>query len=65
MLLTNKRKDKNKMDGILLITKWVLLILCSVMGMMLTMTTYTTLGFVLAFGCFLVFALDVARQFIN
>ena len=53
------------MDGILLITKWVLLILCSVMGIMLTMTTYTTLGFVLAFGCFLVFALDVARQFID
>ena len=53
------------MDGILLITKWVLLILCSVMGMMLTMTTYTTLGFVLAFGCFLVFALDVARTFSN
>jgi hypothetical protein len=32
---------------------------------MLTMTTYTNLGFVLAFGCFLVFALDVARQFID
>tara|TARA_R100000742_G_C4240338_1_gene60151 strand:- start:251 stop:397 length:147 start_codon:yes stop_codon:yes gene_type:complete len=45
------------------IIKWVLLALCSVMGMAL-IPTYTTTGFILAFGCFLVLALDIARNFI-
>ena len=54
------------MDGILIVTKWVLLILCSVVGMVLaTNTAYQSTGLVLAFGCFLLFALDVARNFIN
>jgi hypothetical protein len=53
------------MDGILIVTKWVLLLLCSVVGMVLATTEHQTLGFILAFGCFLVFALDVARNFIN
>ena len=45
------------------IIKWVLLALCSAMGMALTLTMPTT-GFILAFGCFLVLALDIARNFI-
>ena len=53
------------MDGILIVTKWVLLLLCSVVGMVLTTTEHQTLGFILAFGCFLIFALDVARNFIE
>lgn len=48
------------------VIKSTLLLLCSIMGMMLVATTpYTTTGFVLAFGCFLLFALDVASNFIN
>ena len=46
--------------------KWVLLILLSVAGMVLaTDPNYQTTGFILAFGCFLLFAIDVARNFIN
>jgi hypothetical protein len=47
----------------LYVVKWVLLALCSAMGMALIPTMPTT-GFVLAFGCFLVLALDIARNFI-
>tara|TARA_Y100000592_G_scaffold55673_1_gene87559 strand:- start:5 stop:151 length:147 start_codon:yes stop_codon:yes gene_type:complete len=47
----------------LYIVKWVLLALCSAMGMALIPTMPTT-GLVLAFGCFLVLALDIARNFI-
>jgi len=48
------------------IFKWVLLILLSVAGMVLaTDPNYQTTGFILAFGCFLLFALDVARNFIK
>jgi len=54
------------MDGILIVTKWVLLILCSVVGMVLaTDPAYQSTVLILAFGCFLLFALDVARNFIN
>jgi hypothetical protein len=53
------------MEGFLIVIKWVCLILCSVIGMMLTTTIYSNLGFILAFGCFLIFALDIARNFIN
>ena len=48
----------------LYIFKWVLLALCSAMGMALVPTMATT-GFVLAFGCFLILALDIARTFID
>lgn len=51
----------------LTVIKWVLLLLCSVVGMVILATdpTQQSLGFILAFGCFLLFALDVARSFIN
>jgi len=48
----------------LYIIKWVLLALCSAMGMALVPTMATT-GFILAFGCFMVLALDIARAFID
>ena len=47
------------------VIKSTLLLLCSIMGMMLIPTPYMTTGFVLAFGCFLLFALDVASNFID
>ena len=50
-------------ENMFYIIKWVLLALCSAMGMALTLTMPTT-GFILAFGCFLVLALDIARNFI-
>ena len=54
------------MEGFLIVTKWVSLILLSVVGMVLaTDPNFSNLGFILAFGCFLIFALDVARNFIN
>ena len=40
-----------------------MLALCSAMGMALIPTMPGT-GFILAFGCFIVLALDIARQFI-
>ena len=51
----------------LLVIKWVLLLLCSVVGMVILATdpNQQSLGLILTFGCFLVFALDVARNFIN
>nr|BAR39367.1 hypothetical protein [uncultured Mediterranean phage uvMED] len=50
----------------LTVFKWVLLLLLSVVGMVLaTDPNYQSIGFILAFGCFLIFALDVARNFIN
>lgn len=51
----------------LTIIKWVLLLLCSVMGIVILATdpTQQRLGFILAFGCFLLFALDVAKSFID
>ena len=48
----------------LYVIKWVLLAICSALGMALIPTMSTT-GFILAFGCFLVLALDIARQFID
>ena len=56
------RKPPRK-ENMFYIIKWVLLALCSAMGMALTLTMPTT-GFILAFGCFLVLALDIARNFI-
>ena len=57
---------KERGEIMLTIFKWVLLILLSVAGMVLaTDPNYQTTGFILAFGCFLLFALDVARNFIN
>jgi len=54
------------MEGFLIVLKWVCLILLSVVGMVLaTDPNFSTTGFILAFGCFLLFALDVARNFIN
>jgi hypothetical protein len=51
----------------LTIIKWLILLSCSVLGMVILATdpTQQSLGFILAFGCFLLFALDVARNFIN
>mgnify|MGYP003139580107 CR=1 FL=1 len=50
-------------DDFLIIFKWVLLGLCSALGLALT-PTMPALGMVLGFGCFLVLALDIARSFI-
>jgi len=54
-------------NNMLTVIKWVLLLLCSVMGIVILATdpTQQKLGFILAFGCFLLFALDVARSFID
>jgi len=50
----------------LIILRWVLLLLLSVSGMVLaTDPNYQTTGFILTFSCFLIFALDVAKDFIN
>jgi|TARA_B100001939_G_scaffold274512_1_gene242500 hypothetical protein len=43
---------------------WVLLMLCSVLGM-ISIPVYPGLGTVVALGCFLVLAIDVARNFID
>jgi len=42
---------------------WVLMGLCSALGMAL-IPIHPQLGAVIAFGCFLVLALDIARSFI-
>tara|TARA_Y100000114_G_C11656796_1_gene276977 strand:- start:61 stop:318 length:258 start_codon:yes stop_codon:yes gene_type:complete len=57
-------KQLNEGIIMLYVIKWVLLAICSALGMALIPTMATT-GFVLAFGCFLVLALDIARQFID
>ena len=51
----------------LIIIKWVLLLLCSVLGMVILATdpNQQSLGLILTFGCFLLFAIDVARNDIN
>ena len=51
----------------LIVIKWVLLLLTSVLGIVILATdpSQQSLGLILAFGCFLLFALDVARSFIN
>ena len=51
----------------LLVIKWVLLLLCSVVGMVILVTdpNQQSLGLILTFGCFLLFALDVAKNFID
>jgi len=51
----------------LTVIKWVLLLLCSVIGIVILATDpdQQQLGFTLAFGCFLLFAIDVARSFID
>tara|TARA_B100000131_G_scaffold281660_1_gene288355 strand:- start:308 stop:469 length:162 start_codon:yes stop_codon:yes gene_type:complete len=51
-------------DGFLKVTFWVLLAICSGLGMALV-PTFPATGMILAFGCFLIMALDVARQFID
>ena len=49
-----------------IVLKWVILSLLSALGLVLaTDPNLLIVGLILAFGCFLVFALDVARQFIN
>jgi|TARA_R100001594_G_scaffold55185_1_gene88743 hypothetical protein len=54
------------MEGTLIIIKWLALLFSSLMGMMLAIgSEYTTTGLVLFFGCFLIFAVDVARNFID
>jgi len=45
------------------VIKWVLLAMCSVIGMSI-IPIYQTAGFVLAFGCFIVLALDIASEFV-
>ena len=51
----------------LTVIKWVLLLLCSVVGMVILVTdpNQQSLGLILTFGCFLLFALDVAKNFID
>ena len=51
-------------EGFMKVTFWVLLMICSGLGMALV-PTYPATGMIVAFGCFLVMALDVARQFID
>ena len=49
------------------VIKWLILLSCSMLGMIILATdpSQQSLGFILAFGCFLLFALDVARSFID
>ena len=49
------------------VIKWLILLSCSMLGMIILATdpNQQSLGFILAFGCFLLFALDVARSFID
>jgi len=51
----------------LLVIKWVLLLSCSMLGMVILATdpTQQSLGLIITFGCFLLFALDFARNFID
>jgi len=51
----------------IIIIKWLILLSCSILGMVIIATdpTEQSLGFILAFGCFLLFAIDVARSFID
>ena len=51
----------------LIVIKWVLLLLTSVLGIVILATdpSQQSLGFILAFGFFLLFAFDVARSFID
>jgi|TARA_X000001382_G_C3125141_1_gene164462 hypothetical protein len=55
------------MIAFLTVFKWVSLLLLSVCGMVILATdpAQQSLGLMLALGCFLVFALDVARTFID
>ena len=62
-ILKNYLRRFVDMDDFLIIFKWVLLGLCSALGLALT-PTMPALGMVLGFGCFLVLALDIARSFI-
>jgi hypothetical protein len=49
------------------VIKWVLLLLTSSLGMVILATdpNQQLLGLILTFGCFLLFALDLARSFID
>ena len=51
----------------LLIIKWLILLSCSMLGMVILATdpTQQSLGLIITFGCFLLFALDFARNFID
>ena len=51
-------------NGFLICFRWVLLAICSGLGMALV-PTFPATGMILAFGCFLIMAVDVARQFID
>ena len=64
ILLYHQIKGENNM---LTIIKWLILLSCSMLGMVILATdpTQQSLGFILAFGCFLLFALDFARNFID
>jgi len=64
ILLYHQIKGENNM---LTIIKWLILLSCSMLGMVILATdpTQQSLGFILFLGCFLLFALDFARNFIN
>ena len=51
----------------IIIIKWLIFLSCSILGMVIIATdpNHQNLGFILAFGCFLLFALDVAKSFID
>ena len=51
----------------LTVIKWLILLSCSMLGMFILATdpSQQSLGLILAFGCFLLFALDVAKSFID
>ena len=51
------------MNAFMQITFWVLLGLCSALGLAI-IPIHPELGAVISFGCFIVLALDIARQFV-
>ena len=51
------------MHGFMQIAFWVLLGLCSALGMAI-IPIHPELGAIISFGCFLVLALDIARNFV-
>ena len=51
------------MSAFMQIAFWVLLGLCSALGLAI-IPIHPELGSVIAFGCFVVLALDIARQFV-
>ena len=62
----NEFNSIKSMEGhvMVYIIRWVLLGLCSAAGMAL-IPIYPATGAIVALGCFLILAFDIARQFIS